>query len=85
MTRNKDFAAILAALLQVPDPDPDREVIACPDCRTTALVLTPTVTGPLLGIQHDATCPAYAAMSEDERTVINDDGAVVHVIPPEVT
>lgn len=73
--------AIIRAIRAVVDPDPERKVIACDDCRTPQLALTSAEeVGNVLGIAHDPTCPAYAAMTEDERYQVLDIGVVVHTV-----
>jgi hypothetical protein len=58
------------------DPDPGRRVLACDDCRTPTLATYDVV----LSVAHDATCPAYAAMTPDERIEEIDGVTVVHVV-----
>lgn len=83
--RNESYEELARAFgVLVPDPDPDRKTTYCMDCRTPSLVVTPGPTGPMLVIEHDSECPAYAAMPEDDRTLIDDDGALVHTCRQEV-
>lgn len=86
MTEPTDPAAQAARLFSVlvPDPDPQREKVACPDCSTPQLVVVPAPAGgAMLVIAHDPGCPSYAGMSDDQRQVITDEGTLVHVSRPE--
>ncbi|WP_433361936.1 hypothetical protein ACQPZX_29415 [Actinoplanes sp. CA-142083] len=77
-----ELASRLAGV--VVDPDPERAAIYCMDCRTPNLVVTKGPTGPLLAIGHDTECPTYAAMTDDQRTVIGEEAALVHTCRQEV-
>lgn len=72
---------LVRAMLGVPDPDPGREFTACPDCRTPQVAITEAeAVGVVLAVAHDPTCPAFAAMTEDERYVMVDGGVIVHLV-----
>lgn len=83
-TSDETVRSLLRAFTAVTDPDPERQLVACPDCLTPQVSLTEAEgVGSVLGIAHDESCPAYAAMTADERTVMVDDGAIVHVVRSE--
>jgi hypothetical protein len=73
---------IRRAAALVPDPDPNREEVACPDCLTPRLVLVERDEGgQMLVIGHDPTCPYYAGLvqADTERVVIDDEHTICHV------
>jgi hypothetical protein len=74
----QELLAQAAAL--VGDPDPEREHVACPDCTTPQVALTPRDEDtPLLAVRHDDGCPWFAARSEEERHVVAESLTIVHV------
>lgn len=52
----------------------------CADCSTPASALTGAEwLGDVVALQHDSTCPAYRAMTDEQRHEDHGDYIVVHV------
>lgn len=56
----------------------------CDDCSTVAVVLHEVdEIGLLVAVQHDQSCPWYAALTDEQRTTMTDAGALVHIGEPD--
>lgn len=73
--RQQQIDELLGAVIV--DPDPDRTVLRCDDCRTPVLAALDE----LLSVVHDPTCPTLLAMPTGERVeVVEETGVIiVHV------